>query len=96
MMCHKDNYESSCFFYCKSMCNLTKSNSVPLHSLVCLLCRIQCLTKSRQKDKQNCSLLEKKIRMETEGRVAVEKQTAEVRAQKFDEATMLLRSASHR
>ncbi|KAL0164533.1 hypothetical protein M9458_040286, partial [Cirrhinus mrigala] len=56
---------------------------------------IQCLTKSRQKDKQNCSLLEKKIRMETEARVAVEKQLVEVRAQKFDEATILLRSASH-
>ncbi|XP_051500986.1 macoilin-like isoform X2 [Myxocyprinus asiaticus] len=58
--------------------------------------KIQCLTKSRQKDKQNCSMLEKKIRMETETRVAVEKQLVEVRAQKSDEAILLLRSASHR
>ncbi|RXN24280.1 macoilin-like protein [Labeo rohita] len=85
------------------ICNLTNSEhslrpevSLLRHANELLQNKIQCLTKSRQKDKQNCSLLEKKIRMETEARVAVEKQLAEVRAQKFDEATILLRSASHR
>uniref|UniRef100_A0A672RS52 Macoilin-like n=1 Tax=Sinocyclocheilus grahami TaxID=75366 RepID=A0A672RS52_SINGR len=81
------------------ICNLTNSEhslrpevSLLRHANELLQNKIQCLTKSRQKDKQNCSLLEKKIRMETEARVAVEKQLAEVRAQKFDEATILLRS----
>uniref|UniRef100_A0A672RTP2 Macoilin-like n=1 Tax=Sinocyclocheilus grahami TaxID=75366 RepID=A0A672RTP2_SINGR len=73
------------------ICNLTNSE----HSLrpeVSLLRHANELLQNKQKDKQNCSLLEKKIRMETEARVAVEKQLAEVRAQKFDEATILLRS----
>uniref|UniRef100_A0A8C2DHK6 Si:dkey-12h9.6 n=1 Tax=Cyprinus carpio TaxID=7962 RepID=A0A8C2DHK6_CYPCA len=73
------------------ICNLTNSE----HSLrpeVSLLRHANEMLQNKQKDKQNCSLLEKKIRMETEARVAVEKQLAEVRAQKFDEATILLRS----
>uniref|UniRef100_A0A671QDU7 Macoilin-like n=1 Tax=Sinocyclocheilus anshuiensis TaxID=1608454 RepID=A0A671QDU7_9TELE len=81
------------------ICNLTNSEhslrpevSLLRHANELLQNKIQCLTKSRQKDKQNCSLLEKKIRMETEAQVAVEKQLAEVRAQKCDEATILLRS----
>ncbi|XP_051951995.1 macoilin-like isoform X2 [Xyrauchen texanus] len=83
--------------------NLTNSEhslrpevSLLRHANELLQNKIQCLTKSRQKDKQNCSVLEKKIRMETETRVVVEKQLVEVRAQKFDEAFLLLRSASHR
>ncbi|XP_021329040.1 macoilin isoform X2 [Danio rerio] len=85
------------------ICNLTNSEhslrpevSLLRHANELLQNKIQCLSKSRQKDKQNCSLLEKKIRMETDARVVVEKQLTEVRAQKFDEATILLRSASHR
>uniref|UniRef100_A0A673GZU8 Macoilin-like n=1 Tax=Sinocyclocheilus rhinocerous TaxID=307959 RepID=A0A673GZU8_9TELE len=73
------------------ICNLTNSE----HSLrpeVSLLRHANELLQNKQKDKQNCSLLEKKIRMETEAQVAVEKQLAEVRAQKFDEATILLRT----
>ncbi|XP_051954667.1 macoilin [Xyrauchen texanus] len=85
------------------ICNVTNSEhslrpevSLLRHANELLQNKIQCLTKSRQKDKQNSSVLEKKIRMETEARVAVEKQLAEVRAQKFDEAILLHRSASHR
>uniref|UniRef100_A0A8C2K9S4 Si:dkey-12h9.6 n=1 Tax=Cyprinus carpio TaxID=7962 RepID=A0A8C2K9S4_CYPCA len=85
------------------ICNLTNSEhslrpevSLLRHANELLQNKIQCLTKSRQKDKQNCSLLEKKIRMDTEARVAVEKQLTEVRTQKFDEATILLRSAALR
>ncbi|XP_065113075.1 macoilin [Paramisgurnus dabryanus] len=85
------------------ICNLTNSEhslrpevSLLRHANELLQNKIQCLTKSRQKDKQNCSLLEKKIRMETETRLSVEKQLVEVRGQKFDEASILLRNASHR
>lgn len=85
------------------ICNLTNSEhslrpevSLLRHANELLQNKIQCLTKSRQKDKQNCSLLEKKIRMETEARLSVEKQLVEVRGQKFDEASILLRNASHR
>ncbi|KTG32444.1 hypothetical protein cypCar_00024506 [Cyprinus carpio] len=59
------------------ICNLTNSEhslrpevSLLRHANELLQNKIQCLTKSRQKDKQNCSLLEKKIRMDTEARVA--------------------------
>ncbi|KAA0708643.1 Macoilin Transmembrane protein 57 [Triplophysa tibetana] len=85
------------------ICNLTNSEhslrpevSLLRHANELLQNKIQCLTKSRQKDKQNGPLLEKKIRMETEARLSVEKQLADVRAQKFDEASILLRNASHR
>ncbi|XP_057209861.1 macoilin isoform X2 [Triplophysa rosa] len=85
------------------ICNLTNSEhslrpevSLLRHANELLQNKIQCLTKSRQKDKQNAPLLEKKIRMETEARLSVEKQLAEVRAPKFDEASILLRNASHR
>lgn len=60
------------------------------------LSRLQYLSKSRQKDKQSCVVLEKKARVETESRLAVEKQLEEVRSQKFDEAAFLLRNASNR
>lgn len=85
------------------ICNLTNSEhslrpevSLLRHANELLQNKIQCLTKSRQKDKQSGSLLEKKIRMETEARLSVEKQLTEVRAHKFDEASILLRNASHR
>ncbi|XP_056620212.1 macoilin isoform X2 [Triplophysa dalaica] len=85
------------------ICNLTNSEhslrpevSLLRHANELLQNKIQCLTKSRHKDKQNGPLLEKKIRMETEARLSVEKQLAEVRAQKFDEASISLRNASHR
>uniref|UniRef100_A0A4W4FWI4 Uncharacterized protein n=1 Tax=Electrophorus electricus TaxID=8005 RepID=A0A4W4FWI4_ELEEL len=85
------------------ICNLTNSESslrpeVSLlrHANELLQSKLQYLTKSRQKDKQSCAMLEKKSRAESESRVAVEKQLAEVRSQKFDEAAFLLRSASNR
>uniref|UniRef100_A0A4W4FUD5 Uncharacterized protein n=1 Tax=Electrophorus electricus TaxID=8005 RepID=A0A4W4FUD5_ELEEL len=84
------------------ICNLTNSESslrpeVSLlrHANELLQSKLQYLTKSRQKDKQSCAMLEKKSRAESESRVAVEKQLAEVRSQKFDEAAFLLRSASN-
>ncbi|KAL7888428.1 hypothetical protein AOLI_G00034020 [Acnodon oligacanthus] len=85
------------------ICNLTNSEnslrpevSLLRHANELLQNKLQYLTKSRQKDKQNCAMLEKRARAETESRVATEKQLAEVRSQKFDEAAFLLRSAPNR
>ncbi|KAI5615116.1 macoilin isoform X2 [Silurus asotus] len=85
------------------VCNLTNSEnslrpevSLLRHANELLHNKLQYLTKSRQKDKQSCAMLEKKVRTETESRLAVEKQLVEARAQKFDEAAFLLRNASNR
>ncbi|XP_017548042.1 macoilin [Pygocentrus nattereri] len=85
------------------ICNLTNSEnslrpevSLLRHANELLQNKLQYLTKSRQKDKQNCAMLEKRARAETESRVATEKQLTEVRSQKFDEAAFLLRSAPNR
>ena len=58
--------------------------------------RILCLTKTKQRDKQTSAVLEKKARAETEARVTLEKQLAELQAQKLDEAAILLRGAPNR
>ncbi|KAI4880531.1 hypothetical protein NFI96_002991 [Prochilodus magdalenae] len=85
------------------ICNLTNSEnslrpevSLLRHANELLQNKLQYLTKSRQKDKQNCAMLEKRARAETESRVTVEKQLVDVRSQKFDEAAFLLRSAPNR
>ncbi len=58
---------------------MTKSNTVPFNSAV----QDSVSHKVQTEGQKNCSLLEKKIRVETEARVAVEKQLAEVSAQKL-------------
>lgn len=58
--------------------------------------RILCVTKSKQKDKQSSAMLEKKTRAETEARLCVEKQLAELQAQKAEEAASAARSLSSR
>ncbi|XP_038824369.1 macoilin [Salvelinus namaycush] len=82
------------------VCNLTNSE----HSLrpeVSLLrqnnellqSKILSLTKTKQKDKQISAVLEKKTRAETEARLSIEKQLAELQAQKLEEAAILARSS---
>ncbi|MCI4389708.1 hypothetical protein PGIGA_G00101610 [Pangasianodon gigas] len=85
------------------ICNLTNSEnslrpevSLLRHANELLQNKLQYLSKSRQKDKQSCAMLEKKARVETESRLAIEKQLTDVRSQKFDEAAFLLRNASNR
>ncbi|XP_042177442.1 macoilin [Oncorhynchus tshawytscha] len=82
------------------VCNLTNSE----HSLrpeVSLLrqnndllqSKILSLTKTKQKDKQISAVLEKKTRAETEARLSIEKQLAELQAHKLEEAAILARSS---
>lgn len=58
--------------------------------------RIVCLTKTKQKDKQSSAMLEKKTRAETEARLYVEKQLADLQAQKLEEAANTARSLTSR
>lgn len=58
--------------------------------------RIVCLTKTKQKDKQSSAMLEKKTRAETEARLCVEKQLADLQAQKLEEAANTARSLTSR
>lgn len=62
----------------------------------CFVFRIACLTKTKQKDKQSSAILEKKTRAETEARLSVEKQLAELQAQKPEEAANAARSVTAR
>ncbi|XP_031437029.1 macoilin isoform X2 [Clupea harengus] len=85
------------------VCNLTNSErslrpevSVLRHTNELLQSKILCLTKTKQRDKQTSAVLEKKARAETEARVTLEKQLAELQAQKLDEAAILLRGAPNR
>lgn len=55
-----------------------------------------CLTKTKQKDKQSSAMLEKKTRAETEARLSLEKQLAELQAQRPEEAANAARSLTAR
>uniref|UniRef100_A0A667XER0 Si:dkey-12h9.6 n=1 Tax=Myripristis murdjan TaxID=586833 RepID=A0A667XER0_9TELE len=75
------------------ICNLTNSErslrpevSLLRQSNMLLQSKILCLTKTKQRDKQTNAMLEKKTRAETEARLSVEKQLAELQAQKLEEA----------
>ncbi|CAL8315491.1 unnamed protein product [Lota lota] len=75
------------------ICNLTNSErslrpevSLLRQSNVLLQSKILCLTKTKHKDKQTSAALEKKIRAEREARVFIEKQMADLQAQKMEEA----------
>lgn len=67
-----------------------------LKQILCFVSRIVCLTKTKQKDKQSSAMLEKKTRAETEARLYVEKQLADLQAQKLEEAANTARSLTSR
>ncbi|KAM6953874.1 macoilin [Aplochiton taeniatus] len=85
------------------VCNLTNSER-SLRPEVALLrqanellqSKTQCLTKTKQKDKQTSAVLEKKTRAETEARLSIEKQLIELHAQKLEEATNSARNITNR
>lgn len=85
------------------VCNLTNSER-SLRPEVALLrqsnellqSKILCVTKTKQKDKQTSAVLEKKTRSETEARLSVEKQLAELQAQKLEEAASSARNLPNR
>ncbi|XP_038583398.1 macoilin-1 [Micropterus salmoides] len=85
------------------ICNLTNSErslrpevSLLRQSNMLLQSKILCLTKTKQRDKQSSAMLEKKTRAETEARLSVEKQLAELQAQKLEEAANTARSLTNR
>ncbi|XP_034383475.1 macoilin-1 [Cyclopterus lumpus] len=85
------------------ICNLTNSErslrpevSLLRQSNMLLQSKILCLTKTKQRDKQSSAMLEKKTRAETEARLSVEKQLAELQAQKLEEAAITARSLTNR
>ncbi|KAM4600514.1 macoilin-1 [Polymixia lowei] len=85
------------------ICNLTNSErslrpevSLLRQSNVLLQSKILCLTKTKQRDKQTSAMLEKKTRAETESRHNVEKQLAELQAQKLEEAVSSARNLTNR
>ncbi|XP_062293452.1 macoilin [Scomber scombrus] len=85
------------------ICNLTNSErslrpevSLLRQSNMLLQSKILCLSKTKQRDKQTSAMLEKKTRAETEARLSVEKQLAELQAQKLEEAASTARSLSNR
>ncbi|XP_078145946.1 macoilin [Centroberyx gerrardi] len=85
------------------ICNLTNSErslrpevSLLRQSNILLQSKILCLTKTKQRDKQTSAILEKKTRAETEARLSVEKQLAELQAQKLEEAASAARTLTNR
>ncbi|KAA8583098.1 hypothetical protein FQN60_015644 [Etheostoma spectabile] len=85
------------------ICNLTNSErslrpevSLLRQSNMLLQSKILCLTKTKQRDKQSSAMLEKRNRSETEARLSVEKQLAELQAQKLEEAASTARSLTNR
>ncbi|XP_076024175.1 macoilin-1 [Genypterus blacodes] len=85
------------------ICNLTNSErslrpevSLLRQSNMLLHSKIMCLTKTKQRDKQTSAVLEKKTRAETEARLSVEKQLAELQTQKLEEAASTARSLTNR
>ncbi|XP_018599005.1 macoilin [Scleropages formosus] len=82
------------------VCNLTNSERSlrPEVSLLrqandLLQNKILCLMKTKQKDKQSSTLLEKKVKAEMEARIAAEKQLAEIQSRKADETSAIPHSA---
>ncbi|KAM3861398.1 macoilin-1 [Diretmus argenteus] len=85
------------------ICNLTNSErslrpevSLLRQSNMLLQSKILCLSKTKQRDKQSSAMLEKKSRAETEARLSVEKQLAELQAHKLEEAASAARSLTNR
>ncbi|XP_034018157.1 macoilin-1 [Thalassophryne amazonica] len=85
------------------ICNLTNSErslrpevSLLRQSNMLLQSKILCLTKTKQRDKQTGAMLEKTTRAETEARLSVEKQLAELQAHKLGEAAGMARVPTNR
>ncbi|KAM6991849.1 macoilin-1 [Tautogolabrus adspersus] len=85
------------------VCNLTNSErslrpevSLLRQSNMLLQSKIVCLSKTKQRDKQSSAMLEKKTRAETEARLSLEKQLAELQAHKLEEAASTARSLTNR
>ncbi|XP_041662136.1 macoilin [Cheilinus undulatus] len=85
------------------ICNLTNSErslrpevALLRQSNMLLQSKILCLTKTKQRDKQSSAMLEKKTRAETEARLSLEKQLAELQAQKLEEAASTAQSLTNR
>ncbi|KAK5903393.1 hypothetical protein CgunFtcFv8_007179 [Champsocephalus gunnari] len=85
------------------VCNLTNSErslrpevSLLRQSNMLLQSKVLCLSKTKQRDKQSSAMLEKKTRAETEARLSVEKQLAELQAQRLEEANNTARSLNNR
>lgn len=72
------------------------ANTAACFPVKCLPCRILCLTKAKQKDKQTSAMLERKSRAEAEARLSAEKQLAELHSQKLEEAANAARSLTNR
>ncbi|KAL4630570.1 macoilin-like [Arapaima gigas] len=82
------------------VCNLTNSErslrpevSLLRQANVLLQNKILCLMKTKQKDKQTSTLLEKKVKAEMEARIAAEKHLAEIQSRKLDETSAIPHNA---
>ncbi|CAJ1076988.1 macoilin-1 [Xyrichtys novacula] len=78
------------------VCNLTNSErslrpqlSLLRQSNMLLQSKILCLTKTKQRDKQSSAMLEKKTRAETEARLSLEKQLADLQEEAASSARSL-------
>ncbi|XP_077367125.1 macoilin-1 isoform X4 [Festucalex cinctus] len=79
------------------ICNLTNSErslrpevALLRQSNMLLQSKIMCLSKTKQRDKQTSAMLEKKTRAETEARLSLERQAAELLAHRPDEAARIM------
>ncbi|XP_061560683.1 macoilin-1 [Phycodurus eques] len=85
------------------ICNLTNSErslrpevALLRQSNMLLQSKIMCLSKTKQRDKQTSAMLEKKMRAETEARLSLERQVAELQAHRPDEAASAARTVTAR
>uniref|UniRef100_A0A3Q2YMR2 Si:dkey-12h9.6 n=1 Tax=Hippocampus comes TaxID=109280 RepID=A0A3Q2YMR2_HIPCM len=85
------------------ICNLTNSErslrpevALLRQSNMLLQSKIICLSKTKQRDKQTSAILEKKTRAETEARLSLERQVAELLAHRPDEAAGATRAVTAR
>ncbi|XP_019713459.1 macoilin-1 isoform X1 [Hippocampus comes] len=83
------------------ICNLTNSErslrpevALLRQSNMLLQSKIICLSKTKQRDKQTSAILEKKTRAETEARLSLERQVAELLAHRPDEAAGATRAVT--
>ncbi|XP_037100754.1 macoilin-1 isoform X2 [Syngnathus acus] len=85
------------------ICNLTNSErslrpevALLRQSNMLLQSKIMCLNKTKQRDKQTSAMLEKKTRAETEARLSLERQVAELLVHRPDEAAGVARTMTTR
>lgn len=93
------SFDRTCSSFCRKLlscgCSFHGKHAC-MFSCKCLPCRILCLTKAKQKDKQTSAMLERKSRAEAEARLSAEKQLAELHSQKLEEAANAARSLTNR